>query len=241
MEKQHSGRPIWWPKAPQFGISPINLCVPIWTYDDRYSGQPIVRHVITGPYHLVRNKNFIVDNSIEVILCIRDPAEKPFLRTQEQLKVEFQFLDVPSDVRQANVIPYFNQATEIIKGLVENERNVLVCCSDGIDKSASFVAAYLMNIYALKAVDAITFVQNQRYCATPSANGYRLKLLEYEPICAAKANSSVVQGGESKKQGRSAEDESEVMHNDELEQQSLDQTGTTHPSKRVREDKEMVK
>ncbi|KAJ2617149.1 hypothetical protein H4S08_000473 [Coemansia sp. RSA 1365] len=236
MEKQHSGRLIWWPKAPEFGVSPINLCVPIWTYDDRYSGQAIVPHVITGPYHLVRNKNFIVDHSIEVILCIRDPAEKPFLRTQEQLKVEFQFLDVPSDVRQANVIPYFNQATEIIKGLVDNERNVLVCCSDGIDKSASFVAAYLMNIYALKAVDAITFVQNQRYCATPSANGYRLKLLEYEPICAAKANNSVQ--ADSKKQSRSAEDESEAMLNDELKQQSLDQTSNTPPSKRVREDKE---
>ncbi|KAJ2081442.1 hypothetical protein H4R24_002323 [Coemansia sp. RSA 988] len=109
---------------------------------------------------------------------------------------------------------------------------------DGIDKSASFVAAYLMNIYALKATDAITFVQNQRYCATPSANGYRLKLIEYEPICAAKADNSLTQEGDSKKQGRSAEDESDAVQNDVSEQQSSDLTATTPPNKRAREDKE---
>ncbi|KAJ2754507.1 hypothetical protein IWQ56_006495, partial [Coemansia nantahalensis] len=57
--------------------------------------------------------------------------------------------------------------------------------------SSAFVAAYLMEAYALRAQDAITFVQNHRYCATPSINGYRIKLAEYEPICAARAAAPV--------------------------------------------------
>ncbi|KAJ2659424.1 hypothetical protein IW148_004255 [Coemansia sp. RSA 1199] len=178
---------VWWPKAPEPGTSPIHLCVPIWDYDDRYLGQAIVPHVITGPYHLVRKPDFLEEHQIKVILCIRDPSEQRFLRAVDLPNIEFKFLDVPADVRKTNIIPHFVEATKIIHELVSAEQNVLVCCSDGIDKSASFVAAYLMSTYRLKAVDAITFVQNQRYCATPSVNGYRIKLIEYEPICAAQA------------------------------------------------------
>ncbi|KAI9471277.1 protein-tyrosine phosphatase-like protein, partial [Coemansia mojavensis] len=138
-----------------------------WNYDDRYLGQPIVPHVITGPYHLVRKPQFLEDFEVKVILCIRDPSEQRFLRPIELPGIEFVFLDVPADVRKTNIIPFFNNATTTIAELVQRELNVLVCCSDGIDKSASFVAAYLMNTYGLKAMDAITFVQNQRYCATP--------------------------------------------------------------------------
>ncbi|KAJ2783122.1 hypothetical protein H4R18_001870 [Coemansia javaensis] len=178
---------IEWPQPPQYGAGPIQLCVPAWAYDDRYLGQPVVPHIVTGPYHLVRNPDFLAQYGIQVILCIRDPSEMRFLRERDLGGIAFHFLDVPTDVHRANIIPQFTQATAILAQLVAERRNVLVCCSDGIDKSASFVAAYLMDTYGLRALDAITFVQNHRYCATPSANGYRIKLLEYEPICAARA------------------------------------------------------
>ncbi|KAJ2843860.1 hypothetical protein J3B02_005141 [Coemansia erecta] len=90
--------------------------------------------------------------------------------------------------------------------MVEGRENVLVCCSDGIDKSTAFVAAYLMSAYALKAVDAVTFVQNHRYCATPSPAGYRIKLLEYEPISAAQRLGS---GGGSNGTARRRDDDEE--------------------------------
>ncbi|KAJ2351704.1 hypothetical protein GGF43_003955 [Coemansia sp. RSA 2618] len=200
---------VWWPRPPEPGATPIHLCVPIWNYDDRYLGQPIVPHVLTGPYHLVRKPDFLEDNSIKVILCIRDPSEQRFLRQVELPGIEFKFLDVPADVRKTNIIPYFVEANKAIGELVQREQNVLVCCSDGIDKSASFVAAYLMGTYRLKAVDAITFVQNHRYCATPSANGYRIKLLEYEPICAAQA-AGVGKGAEKMLRPREDDDDEEA-------------------------------
>ncbi|KAJ2713344.1 hypothetical protein H4R19_002299 [Coemansia spiralis] len=178
---------IRWPEPPQHAEGPINLCVPVWAYDDRYLGQPIVPHVVAGPYHLVRNVQFLAVYRIEMILCIRDPSELQFLRERELPGVEFRFMDVPTDVYKASILPHFAEANRLIAGLVAAGRNVLVCCSDGIDKSSAFVSAYLMETYALKAQDAITFVQNQRYCATPSVNGYRVKLTEFEPICAARA------------------------------------------------------
>ncbi|KAJ1825723.1 hypothetical protein LPJ56_002539, partial [Coemansia sp. RSA 2599] len=171
---------------PQIGESPIVLFVPAWKYNDRYLAQPIVPHVLLGPYHLVRRSEFLQELGIKHILCIRDPSETLFLRAVvTDPPTEFHFIDVPSDVAKLSIIPYFAQANRMIKSMVESRENVLVCCSDGIDKSTSFVAAYLMSTYALKAVDAVTFVQNHRYCATPSPAGYRIKLLEYEPISAA--------------------------------------------------------
>ncbi|KAJ2509999.1 hypothetical protein GGI11_005658 [Coemansia sp. RSA 2049] len=179
-------RMVAWPDAPEMGQSPIRLCVPSWTYEDRYNGQPIVRHLLLGPYHLVRNSEYLASHGVEHVLCIRDPSEQRFLRELEIPGIRFTLMDVPADVSKVSIIPHFVQATRTLAELVEQQgRTVLVCCSDGVDKSSAFVAAYLMHTYALKAADAITFVQNSRYCATPSANGYRIKLLEYEPICAA--------------------------------------------------------
>ncbi|KAJ1945468.1 hypothetical protein GGF37_001685 [Kickxella alabastrina] len=188
---------IVWPETPEFGVSPINLFVPTWTYSDRYNGQPIVPHILLGPYHLVRRAEFLQLNSIHHILCIRDPSEQLFLREiATNPPTEFHIIDVPADVRKTSIIPHFIQANAMLAGMVRVGQNVLVCCSDGIDKSASFVAAYLMNTFALQAVDAVTFVQNHRYCATPSPGGYKIKLSEYEPICAAQRSSAGNSGQE---------------------------------------------
>ncbi|KAI7827277.1 hypothetical protein BX661DRAFT_182973 [Kickxella alabastrina] len=177
---------IVWPETPEFGVSPINLFVPTWTYSDRYNGQPIVPHILLGPYHLVRRAEFLQLNSIHHILCIRDPSEQLFLREiATNPPTEFHIIDVP-----AIIIPHFIQANAMLAGMVRVGR------TDGIDKSASFVAAYLMNTFALQAVDAVTFVQNHRYCATPSPGGYKIKLSEYEPICAAQRSSAGNSGQE---------------------------------------------
>ncbi|KAJ2783065.1 hypothetical protein GGI15_002719, partial [Coemansia interrupta] len=153
---------------------------------------PIVPHIFLGPYHLIRRGEFLQQHAIQHILCIRDPSEVMFLReVQTNPPSQFHFIDVPADVTKLSIIPYFSQANQIVASFVEAGQNLLVCCSDGIDKSASFVSAYLMSKYGLKAVDAVTFVQNHRYCATPSPAGYRIKLLEFEPISAAQRNSLI--------------------------------------------------
>ncbi|KAJ2724073.1 hypothetical protein GGI07_002194 [Coemansia sp. Benny D115] len=175
---------IDWPKEPEANSGPINLCVPAWSYNDRYLGQPIVPHVLLGPYHLVRRPEFLQEFQIAHVLCIRDPSELIFLRGN-QAPVTFHFIDVPADVTKQSIIPHFVHSNQLLTEIVQSGQNILVCCSDGIDKSTAFVAAYLMSTYGLKALDAVTFVQNQRYCATPSPAGYRVKLLEYEPICEA--------------------------------------------------------
>ncbi|KAI8322082.1 phosphatases II, partial [Martensiomyces pterosporus] len=156
-----------------------------WSYEDRYEGQPVIPHLILGPYHLVRKRDFLARYSITHILCIRDPSETRFLRDPQLPGIELKFMDVPADVRKENIIPHFSTANQWMAQILRQGGTVLVCCSDGIDKSTAFVSAYLMNTFALAAVDAVTFVQNHRYCATPSSSGYRVKLVEYEPICVA--------------------------------------------------------
>ncbi|KAJ2598869.1 hypothetical protein GGF39_002466 [Coemansia sp. RSA 1721] len=187
---------IAWPQEPQVGETPILLFVPAWNYNDRYLAQPIVPHVLLGPYHLVRQTFFL-----------RETTTEPPL--------QFHFIDVPSDVTKLSVIPYFSQANQMLKTMVEKGENVLVCCGDGIDKSTSFVAAYLMSTYALKAVDAVTFVQNQRYCATPSPAGYRIKLLEYEPICAAQRNGGSGESNGTARRRDDSDDEEDETQSDQ--------------------------
>ncbi|KAJ2162990.1 hypothetical protein GGF46_000176 [Coemansia sp. RSA 552] len=228
---------IWWPQPPQYGAGPIHPCVPIWNYDDRYSGQPIVPHVITGPYHVIRREGFLQEHAVEVVLCIRDPSETKFLRAVDLAGIEFRALDVPADVREANIIPYFMEASRMIGELVAAGRTVLVCCSDGIDKSASFVAAYLMNTYALRASDAITFVQNHRYCATPSANGYRIKLMEYEPICAARGLALQPAMGDQKNMRKRADHADDLLVDVNDDVQLEDRPVRPLPNKRVRENR----
>ncbi|KAJ1965854.1 hypothetical protein GGI12_000483 [Dipsacomyces acuminosporus] len=176
---------IIWPEPPQIGAGPIELVAPTWAYEDRYSGQTVIPHFLLGPYHLVRKQEFLAYYGVSHVLCIRDPSEVRFLREAQLPGIEFHFMDVPADVSKENIIPHFTNANQWISQTLSQGGTVLLCCSDGINKSAAFVAAYLMNTFALTAQDAVTFVQNHRYCATPSASGYRIKLLEYEPICVA--------------------------------------------------------
>ncbi|KAJ2743913.1 hypothetical protein GGI20_003389 [Coemansia sp. BCRC 34301] len=197
--------PISWPPTPPVGQSPIYLCPPVWSHEDRYNGQPILPHIILGPYHLVRNQDFIRHAAVSYVICIRDPSERMFLRQVPLPNVEFCFLDVPADVNKSNIIPHFNHVNELLRQAVALGRTTLLCCSDGIDKSASFMAAFLMSAFDLTALNAITFVQNRRYCATPSPQGYRIKLLEYELICAAQRSAAA--GGEAKCSRRREDDD----------------------------------
>ncbi|KAJ1919858.1 hypothetical protein LPJ71_001486 [Coemansia sp. S17] len=201
-------QPIQWPEPPVVGTNPIYLCPPIWSHEDRYNGQPIIPNVILGPYHLVRKPEFIQERQISYVICIRDPSERLFLREMPLPGVEFCFLDVPADVNKSNIIPYFNQVNQLLSQAIEQGRTTLLCCSDGIDKSASFMSAFLMSTYELTAPNAITFVQNRRYCATPSPQGYRIKLLEYELLCSAqKSTGGAMSPGEAKSSRRREDDE----------------------------------
>ncbi|KAJ2827065.1 hypothetical protein FBU31_003273 [Coemansia sp. 'formosensis'] len=191
-------QPIQWPESPTIGNNPIYLCPPPWAHEDRYNGQAIIPHVILGPYHLLRKREMVQQAQISYVICIRDPSETSFYRGIPLPGVEYCFLDVPADVNKSNIIPHFNQVNELLRRAIEQERTTFLCCSDGIDKSASFMSAFLMSEYELTAPNAITFVQNRRYCATPSPQGYRIKLLEYEPICSAQKCAGAMSPGETK-------------------------------------------
>ncbi|KAJ2789072.1 hypothetical protein GGI18_002609 [Coemansia linderi] len=200
-------QPIQWPEPPTVRENPIYLCPPPWSHEDRYSGQAIIPNIILGPYHLVRNAEFLQQMQITYILCIRDPSEGMFLRSVPLPGIEFLILDVPADVNKTSIIPHFNHVNQLLREAIAAGRNTLLCCSDGIDKSASFMSAFLISSYELTAVNAITFVQNRRYCATPSPQGYRIKLMEYELICSAQSSAGGSSPGEAKCSRRREDDE----------------------------------
>ncbi|ORX70903.1 phosphatases II, partial [Linderina pennispora] len=178
-----------------------------WSHEERNTMHPVLPGLLVGPYIATRNVELLQRYHVTHILCIRDPLEVRILN-RPVVGIENQFMDVPANVAKENIIQHFDQATLYIEQVIGAGGHVLVCCADGIDKGPAFAAAYLMRKYALRAVDSITFMQNRRYCSCPSARGYRIKLLEYEPICDARRQfegNANVQGGSGRR--RAAEDD----------------------------------
>ena len=83
-----------------------------------------------------------------------------------------------SDLTVAVTGPTGEIGRAFLKALDPHAR-VLVHCVQGISRSATVVAAYLMATKGLTPIAAVTRVKELRHCANPN-EGFRSQLLEYE-------------------------------------------------------------
>ena len=84
-----------------------------------------------------------------------------------------------NDIEQANIIKYFGECLNFIKG----DEKILVHCAVGASRSATIVIAYLMWNKKMSYEDALKFVQEKRSVVDPNP-GFKdqLKLFEKELI-----------------------------------------------------------
>ncbi|CZT10203.1 related to protein tyrosine phosphatase [Rhynchosporium graminicola] len=152
-----------------------------WKYSWRRDAQSILTFLQLGPSVASRNLDALRRDGVTMLLVIRNTATAAARllsgdKAAQALGIESAAIDVGSN---NELIAAFPRATRIINNhLISKYRQhmaasgnaphpcgkVLVFCESGNERSAAFVVAFIMNNYGLELVQAIQFVQSQRFC-----------------------------------------------------------------------------
>ncbi|KXX74542.1 Serine/threonine/tyrosine-interacting protein [Madurella mycetomatis] len=132
-----------------------------WVYESRRRAQPVLDYLFLGPASAAKDGEFLGREAISMVLAARDarfavPTGSVGAARARELAaagVAVESVDVGGPAGGRSLAE---------RG--EEEGRVLVCCETGNDRSAAIVAAYLMAIYGLDTVQAVQFVQLQRFC-----------------------------------------------------------------------------
>lgn len=177
-----------------------------WKYESRRTAQPILAFLYLGPSGAIRDINFLRENGITKLLCIRDTttATSGLLTGQKaakELGIISEAIDVagsqqliaafPRAIKSINdhLVAAFQSLKHTVVPSSDSEKptawgKVLVWCESGNERSATVVAAYLMAMYKLDLIGAIQYVQIQRFCVALDDTLKNL-LLSYQQILEA--------------------------------------------------------
>ncbi|KAK0712157.1 protein-tyrosine phosphatase-like protein [Apiosordaria backusii] len=167
-----------------------------WQYAHRRLAQSILDFLYLGPTSVTKDRDFLREKGITLILGIRDSRFAGILRNieraAEEVGIAADTIDVPY---QQKPVGLFGLAVQKINAHLvavarsdpsgQRKGKVLVVCETGNDRSATFVAAYLMCMFSLDLVQAVQFVTLQRFCVTFTDDD-KLLLQTYQDILQAK-------------------------------------------------------
>jgi len=151
-----------------------------WRYEWRRQAQPILSFLYLGPSVATKKVDFIRDERITMLLCVRDSksAMGNFLsgeKVAKQLGIEAAHVDVTDTqhlthrLRDAVMIINEHLVSQYQMHLAYDPEKkiwgkVLVFCESGNERSATVVAAYLLAMFDVDLVGAIQYIQAQRFC-----------------------------------------------------------------------------
>lgn len=99
---------------------------------------------------------------------------------------------------------------------------VLVYCESGNERSASIVAAYIMEMYKMDMANTVLYIQNRRFCIC-LGEGYKNLLLNYQSLLEAR-QSLLIKGHQVKNSRSSKRDRRQIGTGDKDEESmSLDE------------------
>jgi serine/threonine/tyrosine-interacting protein len=163
-----------------------------WNYDDRRKAQQILPFLFLGPSSAARDKNFLRDQGITMVLAVRDVSSAQAMllnpKAPRELGLQYTSIDVSGPQQ---LIGEFNLAVTAINNHMTNaykaqcSAKVLVFCESGMERSSTVVAAYIMAMYSVGFLDALHTVQSRRFCVSFDDN-YRLLLTTWDDILMAK-------------------------------------------------------
>ncbi|KAI3332213.1 phosphatases II [Xylariaceae sp. AK1471] len=184
-----------------------------WTYESRRVAQPILDYLYLGPSTVVRNRQWLQEQGITMLLAARDTAQASLNlmavdKVAQELGIEARYVDVsgchelirafPSAIEMINdhmLRVYREQAVDAADVHVQSGEmaidkakfrrgKVLVFCETGNDRSASIVTAYLMAVLGTSTVEACQFINFKRFCVSMDED-LKQTLRSYEDILLA--------------------------------------------------------
>ncbi|KAI9645580.1 hypothetical protein NHQ30_006322 [Ciborinia camelliae] len=214
-----------------------------WRYEMRRSIQPILSFLYLGPSSGARDIDTLKREGITMLLVIRDTmtAQARMLsgaKVAQDLGIEAGAVDVSGNME---LIAAFPRAIQTINdhlirvvrhrtppganclSLTETPK-VLLFCESGNERSAAVAVAYLMTVYEMGLIEAIQYVQNQRFCVAFD-DEMKHTLLNYHQLLEARR--SVIQTRQadatvSLKSKRRHEDDDEDVDMDQSQQDDRD-------------------
>jgi serine/threonine/tyrosine-interacting protein len=156
-----------------------------WKYEWRRTAQPILTFLHLGPSSAAKDIEYLRREGITMLLVVRDTATARVSllsgdKMAKELGIESRAVDVagnpeliaafPRAIKTINdhliAVYRHNAARGTIRPdfLPVTPGRVMVFCESGNERSAVVVAAYLMFMYKLNLIEAIQYVQSQRFC-----------------------------------------------------------------------------
>lgn len=176
-----------------------------WSYERRREAQKIVPFIYLGPMSAAKDRDFLKNEGITLLMAVRQrhsfesKVMDAALRVADEVKIQKQALDMSS---AQELVSSFTHAANIINSHMHSHPTgkVLVFCESGNERSASVVAAYLMNVLVdVDYIKAMQIVQSQRFCANFDDNVKRLLQSYWDILCARRAVNSISSSGRSKR------------------------------------------
>lgn len=129
-------------------------------------------HLYLGSVGAAYNSQVLKNLQISHILTICECLPPKF-------PSEFDYKVVPvTDEPSTRLNKYFEEATDFIKKVIEEGKNVLVHCFAGVSRSASIVIAYLMRFHSMDYNAAHKYVKARRPWINPNY-GFQGQLRRY--------------------------------------------------------------
>lgn len=154
-----------------------------WKYVNRREAQLVLPFLYIGPLSAAKDEKFVREGGFTLLVSVRSTASGP-ARTMDAVKmaalhgIQSYNIDVDSPTDLIRKFPLAIKAINDHLEYVTNRRSlhasgtiqpfsvqgkVLVICESGNERSAAFVAAYLMAVFSIDLITAIQTVQSQRF------------------------------------------------------------------------------
>eukprot|EP00435_Cladocopium_sp_Y103_P068098 s1226_g31.t1 len=129
-----------------------------------------------GSHESARLLPELKDGKIQLVVNCTNDEEVPCFHADKGIK----YLRIAvNDNESAMILPYLDGAADAIATAVGQGENVLVHCQQGISRSATILAAFLIKHCGLTADAAIALIQSCRHVANPNV-GFRHQLQDFQ-------------------------------------------------------------